>query len=58
MSSFTMKLKHRETGEYHSIFAIDDYFAHYVYGYQLPNDTVITVDELFKLYFPRNETDE
>ena len=58
MSSFTMKLKHKASGEYHSIWAIDDYFAHHVYGYKLPDGTVVKDVELMKLYYEREFKDE
>lgn len=55
MSSFYMMLKHKESGEEHRIFAIDDYFRSHVYGYKVPSGDVLTVDELEKIYHPRED---
>lgn len=50
-----MKREHKESGEEHEIFAIDDYFKHHVYGYKLPTGKIVTEDELERLYHLRKE---
>lgn len=37
MSSYTIKVKHRKTGEIHEIFCHDDYFGKHQYGYKTPD---------------------
>ncbi len=48
MSCFTITLQNRETNEYHSIFCIDDYYAHYIYGYRLPDGTTAAISGFYK----------
>lgn len=55
MSSYYINLKHKETGEIHRIFAIDDYFGWHHYGYELPNNTVVTEEYLDILYEKEHE---
>lgn len=53
MSSFTMQLKHKQSGEYHNIFAIDDWFGRHLYGFRLPDGTILDEVEMEQLYHPR-----
>ena len=50
MSNYTLTLKHKETGEIHTINVIDNYFESRVYGYRLPNGRIIHGDNLEEIY--------
>jgi len=60
MSSFKMNAKHKKTGEIHSVWCLDDYFGHHIYGY-IPNiegGEVMKVEEFERLYEPQPPTKE
>ncbi len=54
MSNYTITLEHRITKLKHNITAIDGYFGGRVYGFKLPDGTVLDADQLDKLYEPIN----
>lgn len=54
MSNYTITLKHRITKLKHHIVAIDGYFGNRIYGYKLPDGTVLNADQLEVFYEPVN----
>lgn len=52
MSNYTITLKHRVTKLKHHIIAIDGYFGGRVYGFQIPDGTVLNADQLEEIYEP------
>ncbi len=54
MSNYTFKAKHKTTGAIISVYAVDDYFGHHVYGYAIESrgdkPIYFTADELAELY--------
>lgn len=57
MSNFTIELKHKETKELHKISCMDNYFAHHIYGYRLPDERVLTHKQLLLEYEVYNAAD-
>lgn len=50
MSSWIANYIHKESGEEHRVFAIDDYFGAHEYGYKLPDGIVLTSEQFTKEY--------
>ena len=55
MSSYTLTLKHKATGNTYTIDALDNYFGHHVYGYRLPDGRILNAEELEGIYEPSEE---
>ena len=53
MSNYIITLKHRVTKLNHHIIAIDGYFGGRVYGFKLPDSTVLDADQLDVFYEPQ-----
>lgn len=53
MSNFTIKAKHKDTGEVHEISCLDNYFGRRAYGYSCPRFTnrIILTEEQFYIEY-------
>ena len=59
MSNYTITLKHKETGESHSIIAMDNYFGSRNYGYYIiPKDKTVDKGYLETFYHPLEEDEQ